>query len=182
MIERVKNVCRQGLQFLPAQISLAHAFFPSQENLVDCRALGVALAVQPLLMYVFEREMAAAWGAFAQQATPLATMLAADVLAAGGSDVLPCEPLSGARMAVERKARQGMKLADTESIAPRRALELFTSHAGPYVQRTDVGMIAPGYCADFVVWSANPLLTPPDEWLSLRVQVAAIAGEVVLEE
>src|SRR5690606_26622630 len=97
VIERVRHAAGRGLRFAPGQISLAHAFFPARESLAACRELGIALAVQPLLMYVFEREMEEAWGDFARTATPLASMLAAGVRVAGGSDVLPCEPLRGAR-------------------------------------------------------------------------------------
>jgi predicted amidohydrolase YtcJ len=131
VLARVEQARSQGLRFAPAQISLAHAFFPSAANLAACRRLGIALAVQPLLMYVYEQEMLAAWGDFALRATPLASMQMAGVLTAGGTDVLPCEPLRGARMAVERTCRHGLQLASKERLTVRQALELFTRHAGP---------------------------------------------------
>jgi predicted amidohydrolase YtcJ len=178
VIERMRHAVARGLRFYPGQLSLAHAFFPSPKSLEACRELGITLAVQPLLMYVFEREMEAAWGDFAARATPLASILAAGVRVAGGSDVLPCEPLRGARMAVERRARHGFKLDASEAVTPRQALELFTRHAGLYVGRDDMGRIAPGCVADFVVWSANPLRTPLEGWLGLEVSLAAVAGRI----
>ena len=181
VLERIENAIAAGAYFAPFQISLAHVFLPSVRNLLDCKRLGIALSVQPLLAYVFEREMLDAWGEVAQQSNPYATMRAFGVWPAGGSDVLPCEPLRGAQLAVTRRSREGTVFGPNEALSPRAAIELFTSAAGPYMRRFDRGRIAPGFVADLVAWSANPMQTGPDEWLTLEPAFVAVAGELVYE-
>jgi hypothetical protein len=181
VIQQVKDALARGAQFYPGQISLAHVFFPAKENLFDCESLGIGLSVQPLLAYVYASEMLSAWGEFAHQANPFATMLKSGVRVAGGSDVLPCEPLRGAAMAVTRVSRNGRILGPDQTISPRDALALFTRHAARYAGSTDLGVIAPDHRADFVIWSGNPLDASPDTWLSLEAQLVSIAGKPVLE-
>jgi predicted amidohydrolase YtcJ len=181
VVERIGNAIAGGRYFFPFQISLAHVFLPSAQNLLDCRRLGIALSVQPLLAYVFEHEMLEAWGELAQGSNPYATMRASGLAPAGGSDVLPCEPLRGAQSAITRRSREGTVFGPSEALSPRAAIELFTSSAGPYMRRFDRGRIAPGFVADVVAWSANPLETDPDEWLTLEPAFVAVDGEVVYE-
>ena len=181
VIERVEAAMTRGARFLPYQVSLAHVFLPSPQNLLDCARLGIALSVQPLLAYVFEQEMSQAWGDLAQRSNPYATMRASGLFPAGGSDVLPCEPLRGAQLAVTRRSRNGTLFGPGEALVPRAAIELFTSAAGPYMRRFDRGRIAPGFVADVVAWSDNPLSIDPGEWLALTTAFVAIDGEVVYE-
>jgi predicted amidohydrolase YtcJ len=181
VIERVDAAAASGTYFQPWQISLAHAFLPSPRNLEDLRRLGIACSVHPLLVYVFEAEMIEAWGELAQRANPYASMRAAGLFPAGGSDVLPCEPLRGAQHAVTRRARNGAVFGPDEALSRRAALELFTSAAGPYMRRFDRGRIAPGFVADVVAWSEDPLSIDAVAWLELQAQFVAIAGEVIYE-
>lgn len=179
VIERVDAAAARGSRFFPWQLSLAHVFLPSPDNLVDLRRLGIAVSVHPLLVYVFETEIIDAWGELAQLTNPYASMRAAGLFPAGGSDVLPCEPLRGAQLAVTRRARNGAVFGAPESLSARAALELFTSAAGPYMRRFDRGRIAPGFVADVVAWSADPLSVDPEEWLQLQTQFVAVAGDVI---
>ena len=181
VIERVEAALETGARFLPYQLSLAHVFLPSTQNLIDCRRLGIALSVHPLLAYVFEEEMDAAWGALAQQSNPYGTMRRLGLFPAGGSDVLPCEPLRGAQLAVTRRSRNGAVFGPGEALSPREAIELFTSAAGPYMRRYDRGRLAPGFVADVVAWSENPLTADPEEWPTLRPVFVAMDGEIVYE-
>jgi predicted amidohydrolase YtcJ len=181
VVERMKEAIARGNRFYPYQLSLAHVFLPSKENLVDCARLGIALSVQPLLTYVFEHEMSAAWGDVAQRSNPYATMKACALLPAGGSDVLPCEPLRGAQVAVTRRAREGSIFGSDEALTPREAIELFTSSAGLYMRHFDRGRIAAGFVADVAVWNENPLHVDPEDWPTLRARLVAIGGEVTYE-
>jgi predicted amidohydrolase YtcJ len=181
LLDRIGRAVEAGADFAPCQVSLAHVFLPSRENLLACRRLGIALSVHPPLAYVFERDMQDAWGLLAHEANPLATIRRLGVVVAGGSDVLPCEPLRGAQVAVTRRSRHGSVLGAGEAISPRAALELYTTGAAAYRRRSKSGRIAPGFDADLVAWSANPFEVDPEEWLSLRVRLVAIAGHVLVE-
>jgi predicted amidohydrolase YtcJ len=180
LIDAVRDAGARRLRFEPGQVTIAHAFLPSREDLEACRELGIGLSVHPLLAYVFEHEMQDAWGPLAQRSNPLRTMLELGVRVAGGSDVIPCEPLRNARVAVTRTSRDGAVFGPDEAIAPRKALTLFTRSAGEYVGRPDLGVVGPGAAADFVVWSADPLETPVEDWLDLEVRLAVVAGETTL--
>ena len=120
----------RGHPLAPGQLTLAHAFNLIPADLVVARKLGISISVQPLLAYVFEHEMIAAWGDVAQLANPYRAILEAGVPLAGGSDVLPCEPLRGAAYAVNRRSREGAVLGADQAIAPDEALALFTERRG----------------------------------------------------
>lgn len=179
VIESIERACAAGARFSSGQVSIAHAFLASRENARACRELGIAISVQPLLGYVFTDVMLGAWGDLAQRANPFATLLSEGASVAGGSDTLPCEPLRGARYAADRRGRNGTVLGVDEALRPADALKLFTADAGPYIDRSDLGVLATGNVADFVVWDANPLETPLDQWLALKAELTAINGEVV---
>jgi len=161
------------------QVTLAHAFFMSEQNLDDAVRLGVAVSVQPLLAYVFENEMQRAWGEHAHHANPYRQMLDRGLDLAGGSDVLPCEPLRGAAVAVTRTSRLGSRLGADQAVSAAEAISLFTRNAADYVRQPHLGTLEVGAPADFVCWPRNPLDTPADEWPQLRPTLTAIGGHVV---
>ncbi len=170
-----------GEAFARNQVSLAHVFLPSQRNLEDCAELGIALSVHPMLSYVFEREMLDAWGAAAHAANPTRTMLELGLDVAGGSDVLPCEPLRGAAVAATRRGRLDSTLGADQALPPEDAISLFTGRAGTYVQRPLLGTLAVGAPADLVWWPEDPLRLAPADWGSLRASAVVVGGELVYE-
>lgn len=181
VIEAVRAVGGAS-SFNQSQVSLAHAFLPSDRNLADCAELGIALSVHPLLAYVFEHEMVSAWGASAHLANPFRAMLEAGVDFAGGSDVLPCEPLRGAALAVTRTSRMGTQLGIAQALPPEEAVALFTGRAGTYVQRPELGTLGVDAPADFVCWPHDPLTHSTDEWAALTPALVAIGGTVVWQD
>lgn len=168
--------------FAPSQVSLAHAFHASQANIADCAQLGIAISVQPMLAYAFEREMLDAWGELAHATNPYRQMIESGVVVAGGSDVLPCEPLRGAAVAVNRKSRLGTELGRDEAIPPAQAISLFTDRAGGYVQQQNLGTLNVGAPADFASWPVDPLDVAVDVWPELRPSFTAVAGKVVWQD
>lgn len=164
--------------FRPSQVTLAHGFLMSRATIDRAVSLGVAISVQPLLAYVFEREMLAAWGEFAHMANPYRLMLDRGADVAGGSDVLPCEPLRGAAVAVTRTSRLGARLGQDQALTPDEALTLFTSRAGSYVLDDRLGTLRPGAPADFACWPRDPRTVPVDDWPALRPDLVATGGEI----
>lgn len=179
VLSAVRNVVGGGLPILPGQVSLAHAFGPDPGDLVECANYGVAISVQPLLAYVFANEFRAAWGPLAEQAIPVASMVRAGLVVAGGSDTLPCEPLHGAHLAVTRELWNGTRLASDEAVSPEQALALSTRSAAHYVGWPHVGVLREGALADLAVWPQNPLRIPTERWAALRTLAVAIDGAPV---
>ncbi|MES1247081.1 MAG: amidohydrolase family protein, partial [Actinomycetota bacterium] len=165
--------------FAPSQVTLAHGFLLSDRAIDDCARLGIGVSVQPLLAYVFEREMERAWGDVAHEANRYRRMIDRGMQVAGGSDVLPCEPLRGAAVAVTRTSRLGSRLGPEHALTPSEALSLFTDRAGAYVRRPLLGTLDVGAPADFVHWPTDPLDRPAEEWPALRPALTAVAGAVV---
>jgi predicted amidohydrolase YtcJ len=161
------------------QVTFAHGFLMSERQMDDCAELDVGVSVQPLLAYVFEREMLEAWSELAHAANPYRLMLDHGVAVAGGSDVLPCEPLRGAAVAVTRTSRHGSRLGADQAITADEAVSLFTGFAGAYVQRPTLGTLRPGAPADFACWPTNPLEAPTEQWPHLRPLFTAVGGAVV---
>ena len=178
VLDRVRAALDRGLVLAPAQISLAHVFLATRQQLIDCRKLGVALSVHPLLASAYDQEMRACWGELTKRALPIATMLEVGALVAGGSDVLPCEPLRGASIAATRIGRSGDRFGPGQAISPRDAISLFTRNAGLYVGRRQ-GVLAAGQAADFAVWDTDPLAIDPEEWPGLKPHLVAIGGTQV---
>jgi predicted amidohydrolase YtcJ len=176
VIEAVRSVVARGLPILPGQVSLAHAFLADERDVVECANYGIAVSVQPLLAYVFAREMLDAWGEVARRSIPVSTMLRAGLVVAGGSDTLPCEPLFGAHLAVSRALWDGGALAAEEAIAPEQALALFTRNAGEYVGWRHVGVIREGCFADVAVWPQNLLGIDSERWAETQPLLVAIDG------
>lgn len=165
--------------FAASQVTLAHAFHASRDNIEDCAELGIAVSVQPLLAYAFEHEMLEAWGQQAHAANPYREMLESDLVVAGGSDVLPCEPLRGAAVAVTRTSRHGTQLGPGQAITPMQAISLFTDRTGSYVQRPKLGTLELGAPADFTCWATDPLHVAAQDWPQLRPSFTAVAGKPV---
>jgi len=161
------------------QVTLAHAFLPSEQNIRDCAELGIGISVQPLLAYVFENEMLEAWGEVANQANPYRSMIELGADVAGGSDVLPCEPIRGAAVAVTRRSRLGSTFGVEQALSPQEALSLFTGRAGTYVQHPQLGTLGVGAPADFTAWPRNPLELAAENWSLLRPTLTAIGGTTV---
>lgn len=161
------------------QVTLAHAFLPSEQNIRDCAELGIGISVQPLLAYVFENEMLEAWGEVAHKANPYRSMIELGADVAGGSDVLPCEPFRGAAVAVTRRSRLGTTFGVEQALPPHEALSLFTGRAGTYVQQPQLGTLEIGAPADFTAWPHNPLELTAENWPPLRPTLTAIGGKTV---
>lgn len=106
---------------------------------------------------------------------PLATLRAAGVLVAGGSDapVVPLDPRLGLDGAVARRTRAGALLAPEERLAPAAALELFTTAAGRLRGDAAPAGPTPGAPADLLIVEPS-LLT--DGFAALRVRATLRAG------
>ncbi|MGC2745813.1 MAG: amidohydrolase family protein, partial [Candidatus Angelobacter sp.] len=69
-------------------------------------------------------------------------------------------------------------LGPGEGLAVRDALALYTTEAAFAMRREhDVGSLAPGKLADFVVLDRNPLNTQPEQITNIRVLATVVGGQ-----
>lgn len=173
----VQALRNDGVHLDRGQVNIAHAFLMDVPDMIACSELGIKLSLNPALAYVYSDEMREAWGPLAARTVPLATLAHLGLRFAAGSDTHPCAPLDGAAIAVRRRAWDGSSLGKHEAITPRQALAMFTRDAGDYINNPEVGSLAVGSAADFVLWPRNPLDVDPASWPDLSPDLVAIAGQ-----
>ena len=67
-------------------------------------------------------------------------------------------------------------------LAVRDALALYTTEAAFAMHREqDIGSLAPGKLADFVVLDRNPLNTQPEQITDIRVLATVVGGQLAFQ-
>ncbi|SDN55025.1 amidohydrolase [Alkalicoccus daliensis] len=114
------------------------------------------------------------------------TLLKEGLMCAGGSDapIEPIHPLLGIHAAVTRRkpeeAHEGYQ--PEEKLSLFEALQLFTAGSAKAVSREhDLGLIAPGYKADFTILEKDLFALAPDEWLNVKVTKTVVDETVMYE-
>ncbi|MFD4405263.1 amidohydrolase [Nocardia sp. NPDC058499] len=114
--------------------------------------------------------------------SPLASIVEAGVPYALHCDspVTPVDPLFTIHTAVNRITRSGDVLGPGERIGAEAALSGYTSSAARLGDEAgEVGVIAPGLLADFVVLDADPLTVQPSRIKDITVLATVVGGRVV---
>jgi predicted amidohydrolase YtcJ len=88
----------------------------------------------------------------------------------------------GIKAAIDRKDGNGDPIAPNQRITPYEALYAYTM--GGAIASGDAdnrGSLTPGKWADLAVLSGDPLNTPPDELLNIKVDQTYMGGQLVYE-
>ena len=98
------------------------------------------------------------------------------------SPVQPVDAIRSIHTAVNRTTTAGRILGPDQRVSPLDALKAYTVNAAKCSARDHaVGTIAPGYYADFVQLSGNPLTVPPESIETLSVLKTISGGRIVYE-
>jgi predicted amidohydrolase YtcJ len=104
-------------------------------------------------------------------------------IAVAGSSDYPCgpyEPLLALQSCVTRRGWDGVLVGENQRLTPLQALALYTTNAAYAADEHHIkGRLAPGFLADFVVLSDNPLETDPATLGSIQVLRTYVGGSCV---
>ena len=171
---------RENTRFRPGH-RIEHCMLLNSELIARLRRQNVWSIGQPeFLSQLGDAYVMALGEERANRLSPYATLDQQNVAQAFSSDcpVVPGAPLDGLRAAIERKTPSGHILDAGECLAPDIALYNYTA-APAFATHTDRdrGSLEPGKWADFVLLSADPTLTPVDEWEKVKVVATFVGGE-----
>ncbi|GMV37565.1 MAG: amidohydrolase [Fimbriimonadales bacterium] len=121
---------------------------------------GVCATMQPEFLLRFADDYLQALGERAKGVKPMRSLLNAGVPIGFSSDltIVPGDPADGMLAAVHRRSAKGTQLDLSEALSPAEALRCYTEGSA-YVgfQEAELGNIAPGMLADFVLYDSDPL-------------------------
>ena len=165
---------------------IEHLALPTPDHLARCARLGVMAATQAVFISAmgatFRRYMPET---YFERAYGLRAMLDAGLDAALSTDapVVPDDnPLIGLKAAVDRLDHAGNPLGAGQAVTMEEALYAYTM-GGAILSGDEEnrGSLTPGKWADLAVLSGDPLATPTEDLLYLRVEQTWVGGELAYE-
>lgn len=141
---------------------LEHAQHMHPDDVRRFGALGLVASMQPIHLTFDVESIVDELSDRLEHAYPMRSLAKAGAVLAFGSDapVAPPDPFTGLRTAARRISNRGTRLTQAEAVGPDEALYAYTRGAAYAIQAEDrSGMIAPGYDADLVVLSHDPLVS-----------------------
>jgi predicted amidohydrolase YtcJ len=165
---------------------IEHLGLPSAEHLRRVKAIDAIAVPQtvflPALGTSYRRYLP---DHFLPRCYPVRAMLDAGLTVALSSDapVVPDDnPLLGIKAALDRLDGNGNAIAPEQAISAYEALYAFTmGGAIASGDQDNRGSISRGKWGDLVVLSGDPLTTPPEDMLSIKVDQTYVGGQLVYE-
>jgi predicted amidohydrolase YtcJ len=145
---------------------------------------AVIVSQPPFVYYHGERYLAQVPSDTQPWLYPFKSLLDSGLVVAGSSDspVVPNNPLHGIYAAVTRQTESGQLLNSKEVVSIRQALEMYTCNAAYASFEENVkGTLSPGYLADIIMLSENPLISPPQQLKDISIDMTLIGGQIVWE-
>jgi len=149
------------------------------------RRLGAVVASQPPFLYASgDRYRATVAPEKQRWLYPFGSWHEAGVPVAGSSDapVATLNPLLGIYAAATRRSRRGTVFNQEEALSVHQSLQMYTLGAAYSVFREgELGSIAAGKLADFILVDRDPTHVPVEELKDIRVVKTFIGGDVAWE-
>ncbi len=163
---------------------IEHLGLPTDAQKDRIRDLGVEIATQPIFLEELGRNfMAALDDGFLAGCYPVRSLLDRGIATAFSSDapvVANLNPLRCIQAAVTRRTANGDIIAAEEAVSVGEGLFAHTTEAARVSGwGDDLGMLAPGKAADFVVLDRDPGLVPADQLAGIGVLATWRGGERV---
>ncbi|GED68567.1 amidohydrolase [Brevibacillus reuszeri] len=169
-------------------IRIEHAALLTEEMIRQASEAGIALIPQPIFLYAEIESYLNNLGAErTKKAYPIRSFLEAGVKVSISSDAPatawadPANPFVGLKSAVTRIAYDGTDTGQEERIDVPTAVMLYTKGAQQVTRIPDIGQLAPGYWADFIVLDRDIFAIAPEEIDQVRVTKTYRNGELVYQ-
>ncbi len=167
-------------------VRIEHSAMASEQAMDRCARSGIAMTVQPIFLYCEIESYLTNLGPERTKTTyPTKTMLEKGVLTAFSSDAPatswadPSDPFIGMKGAVTRVAYDGTDTGAAQRVDIRTAVELYTRESQKILGVADVGRLAEGLHADFIVLDRDVLEIPSEEIDQVKVDATYMGGEAV---
>jgi predicted amidohydrolase YtcJ len=164
---------------------IEHLGLPVTGNLADMAKYQIAASMQTIFIHELGRNFINYLDEeYLDHCYPVKSVLKHGILTALSSDapvVRNFNPLKGVETAVTRISRDGNSIAPQEAITVSEALKAYTADAARISSIDDIGILAAGRLADFIVLDRNPLTTAPDQLAEIKVEKTYVGGEKVWE-
>ncbi|NMA13400.1 MAG: amidohydrolase [Chloroflexi bacterium] len=177
--EQFLNAVEAAQKRLPKKMRhrIEHLEFPTAEQIIRAKQLGVAISIQPAFNYYWPHDfyITDLGEERAQRADPIRSLIDAGLLVGFGSDctVTPCDPLLTVHAAVSHSRPQ-------ERITVKQALYAHTAGGAKIGNEDGIrGSITPGKTADLVFLAEDPEEVPIAEVKDIPVLRTIVCGETV---
>jgi hypothetical protein len=173
-------------QLAAPRLRIEHFGLPTAAQLARAKTLGVMTATQPSFLYdIGDTILHHLPDALVPQCYPFRAMIEAGVTVAFSSDgpvIGDINPLLGLQSAVLRRTRDGRVIAPEQTIDVAQALWCFIAGSALVSgEAARLGRLAPGYLADLVVLSSDPLTAPVEKLLEIQVEQTFVSGHIAYE-
>ena len=170
-------------------VRIEHVTEPREESLERAAEHGIAFVTQPIFPYAESASYLKNLGSERlKKCYPFRHMLERGVKTGFSTDApatfwaVPSDPFPGLKLAVTRESYLGADCGTDQSIDIETALKLYTRESAQIAGFHDMGVLAPGYRADFAVLSEDILDVNPEDIDKVCVLQTYIDGECVYQK
>lgn len=170
-------------------VRVEHVTDPSDESIEKAASHGISFVSQPIFPYAESKSYLSNLGSqWMKQCYPYRKMLEKGVLLGFSTDAPatywsdPSDPFPGLKLAVTRTAADGTDCGKEQALDIETAIRLYTDGAARAAGFLEIGMLRPGYHADFAVLSDDILNISPDDIDKVCVVQTYIGGECVYKK
>ena len=185
MVDRASQETSWTLDQTP-YVRIEHVTDPTEDSIQKAAQHGIAFVTQPIFAYAesasYLKNLGADW---LKECYPIRHILDSKVHLAFSTDAPatfwadPSDPFPGLKEAVTRTAYDGTDCGQEQAVDIETAIKLYTRESAFAAGFQKMGMITPGYHADFIVLSEDILTVDPQRIDQICVEQTYIDGECV---
>ena len=164
-------------------VRLEHVAMPTKDAIKKAAKSGIAFVTQPIFLYAEIESYLTNMGLErTKENYPIADWIKEGVRISFSTDAPatawaePSNPFVCLKGAVTRKAWDGTDCGERHRVDIETAIRLYTAESAPMLGFEDIGILKPGYAADFIVLDKDILEVPYDEIDSIKVEETYIDG------